>query len=325
MIPHNPVNAMQPDFFGFGAAICQNSRVVQPEAKENVMEGPHAINRRAALAGMAAAGGVALLGSPAQAQAPAAPLKGRIKQCVSRWCYSKIPMDEFCTACKEMGIVGIDLLDPPEYDIVKQHGLVSSMCNGPGPIHKGWNDTKNHDDLVKKGEARLQEVAQAGWPNMIVLAGNRHGISDEDGLKNAAKGLKRIMPLAEKLGVNVVMELLNSKRDHKDYSCDRTAWGVELVKRVGSDRFKLLYDIYHMQIMEGDIIATISENFDYIGHIHTGGVPGRHEIDETQELNYRRICEVLAEKGFKGFVAHEFMPTRDPLASLKQAVSICDV
>lgn len=253
-------------------------------------------------------------------------LKGRIKQSVSRWCYSKIPLPEFCNAVKSMGLVGIDLLDPEEWQVVKEHGLICTMANGPGSITKGWNDPKNHKQLIENSEKRLREIAQAGLENMIVFSGNRGNIDDKEGLENCVKGLKEIIPLAEKLGINVIMELLNSKRDHKDYMCDHTAWGVELVKRIGSPRFKLLYDIYHMQIMEGDIIQTLTNNIQYIGHIHTGGVPGRGDIDETQELNYRRICEAIAELGYQGYVAHEFVPKKpDPLESLKRAVEICDV
>lgn len=250
----------------------------------------------------------------------------RIKQSVSRWCYGRIPMDQFCKAVKEIGLVGIDLLDPSEWAIVKEQGLICTMANGPGGIEKGWNDPANHKVLIENAEKRLHEIAQAGITNMIVFSGNRGKIDDKEGLDNCVKGLKEIMPVAEQLGVNVIMELLNSKRDHKNYMCDRTAWGVELVKRIGSPRFKLLYDIYHMQIMEGDIIQTLTDNIQYIGHIHTGGVPGRGDIDETQELNYRRICEVLAELKYDGFVAHEFIPKNpDPLQSLRRAFEICNV
>lgn len=254
------------------------------------------------------------------------PAKGRIKQSVSRWCYGKIPMPDFCKAVKEIGLVGIDLLDPNEWTTVKEQGLICTMANGPGSIEKGWNDPANHKRLIENGEKRLREVAEVGLSNMIVFSGNRGKIDDKEGLENCVKGLKEIIPLAEQLGVNVIMELLNSKRDHKNYMCDHTAWGVELAKRLGSPRFKLLYDIYHMQIMEGDIIQTLKDNIQYIGHIHTGGVPGRNDIDETQELNYRRICEVLVELNYDGFVAHEFVPKNpDPLQSLKRAFEICNV
>ena len=291
--------------------------------------GRQGMSRRTVLAGLAGTAGAWLTMKRGAAQAPngkAAVVKGRIKQSVSRWCYGKIPMDDFCREVKAMGMVGIDLLGVEESEALKAHGLISTMCNGPGRIEIGWNDPKNHDDLVAKSEELLPKIAEAGWPNMVVFSGNRRGMPDDEGLQNCVTGLKRIIPLAEELGVTVTMELLNSKRNHKDYMCDRTPWGVELAKALGSDRFKLLYDIYHMQIMEGDIIATIQENIDYIGHIHTGGVPGRNEIDETQELNYRRICQAIAETGFDGFLAHEFVPkSKEPLESLRAAVALCDV
>ncbi len=199
------------------------------------------------------------------------------------------------------------------------------MPSGPGGIEEGWNRVENHDKLVKESERLLPIIAQAGLPNMIVFSGNRRGISDSEGLETCAKGLKRITKLAEDLGVTLIIELLNSKVDHKEYQCDHTPWGVELCKRVGSERFKLLYDIYHMQIMEGDVIRTIQQSIQYIGHFHTGGVPGRNEIDDTQELNYRRIATAIADTGFKGYFAHEFIPKRDPLTSLREAVELCTV
>ncbi|UCD75985.1 MAG: TIM barrel protein, partial [Phycisphaerales bacterium] len=189
----------------------------------------------------------------------------------------------------------------------------------------GWNRPENHDEFVKESERLLPLIKEAGVPSMIVFSGNRGGISDSEGIRNCVTGLKRIMPLAERLGVNVCMELLNSKVDHKDYQCDHTAWGVEVVRGVGSDRFKLLYDIYHMQIMEGDVIRTIRDNIDHIGHFHTGGVPGRREIDDSQELNYSAICKAIVEAGYEGFLGQEFIPSRDPLTSLREAVAICDV
>ena len=259
------------------------------------------------------------------AQTNDAPGKGHLKQSVCKWCYGKMSLDELCGHAAAIGLKSVDLLDPPEWPVVKEHGLTCAMANGPGRIEKGWNRTELHDELVAKSEERLSEVADAGLPSMIVFSGNRAGLSDDDGLKNCTKGLKRIMPLAERLGVTVCMELLNSKRDHKDYQCDRTPWGVELVERVGSDRFKLLYDIYHMQIMEGDVIATIQENIDAIAHFHTGGVPGRAEIDETQELNYRRIAQAVVDAGFTGYFAQEFCPKRNAVESLRQAFEICDV
>jgi hydroxypyruvate isomerase len=286
--------------------------------------------RRSALAAMAgAAGTLAAVNAlaeekPAPGPKPEYPtVKSRLGQSVCKWCYGSIPLDEFCQAAKKMGLQSVELLGENEWPTVKKYGLTCAMANGPSGIGDGWNRPADHDKLVKESERLLPLVKAAGLPNMIVFSGNRRGISDAEGLENCAKGLKRIMPLAEQLGVTVCMELLNSKRDHKDYQCDRTAWGVELAKRVGSDRFKLLYDIYHMQIMEGDVIATIRENIDYIGHFHTGWVPGRNEIDDTQELTYRRVAEAIADTGFTGFIAQEFIPRRDPLASLKQGVEIC--
>lgn len=289
------------------------------------------ITRRAALAGLAgAAGAVITAKAGAQNPAPAAKgakmaVKGRLKQSVCKWCYGSIPLDEFCQKVKPLGIQAIDLLGENDWATVKKHGLVVSVANGPGGIPDGWNRIENHDGLVKGAERLLPLVKQAGIPNMIVFSGNRRGISDTEGLENCAKGLKRITPLAEQLGVTVIMELLNSKRDHKDYQCDKTPWGVELCKRVASERFKLLYDIYHMQIDEGDVIKTIQDNHAFIAHYHTGGVPGRNEIDETQELNYARIAQAIVDTGFTGYFAHEFIPQRDPIASLGQAVQICDV
>mgnify|MGYP006278801099 CR=1 FL=1 len=252
-------------------------------------------------------------------------MAGTLKQSVSYWCYKEIPLEAFCGHVKEIGLVGVDLLDEHQWETVAAHGLTVTMCNGPGNIAQGWNDPGNHDRLTRRSEELLPKVAAAGLPNMIVFSGNRRGRSDAEGLRCCVRGLRRIMPLAEELGVNVVMELLNSKRDHKGYMCDHTAWGVALAEELGSPRFKLLYDIYHMQIMEGDIIATLRANIAYIHHIHTGGVPGRHEIDDSQELNYPAICRALADLDFGGYVAHEFVPARQPLPSLRQAYEICSV
>jgi hydroxypyruvate isomerase len=195
-----------------------------------------------------------------------------------------------------------------------------------GPIPKSWNRLEYHDALVPAYEAHLQATAEASFPNLICFSGNRDGMSDTQGLDNCAVGLKRIMPLAEKLGVTVCMELLNSRVNHKDYMCDRTEWGVELCKRVGSDRFKLLYDIYHMQIMEGDVIATIQRHHQYIGHYHTAGVPGRHELDENQELFYPAIMRAVMDTGYQGYLGQEFIPRGpDPMAALRAGVEVCDV
>lgn len=259
--------------------------------------------------------------------APATPLKGRINHSVSKWCYGKIPSEEFYKACKEMGIQSVELMEVKDFPVLKQHGLTCAMVSGvPGGIGSGLNRLENHDKIVKFFEDTMPAVAEFGAPNMICFSGNRKGMSDDQGMENCAVGLKRIMPLAEKHKVTVCMELLNSKRSHKDYMCDYSAWGAELCKRVGSERFKLLYDIFHMQIMEGDVIDTIRERHAYFGHYHTGGVPGRNEIDDTQELNYPAIMKAIVATGYKGYVGQEFVPKRpDALASLRQAIQICDV
>jgi hydroxypyruvate isomerase len=214
-----------------------------------------------------------------------------------------------------------------DFETLKKHELVCAMVSGvPGGITTGLNRLENHDKIVAFFEETAPKVAAAGFRNIICFSGNRAGMPDEQGLDNCAIGLKRIMPICEKNKVLAVMELLNSKVNHPDYMCDHTVWGVELCKKVGSEHFKLLYDIYHMQIMEGDMIATIQKFHPYIAHYHTGGVPGRHEIDETQEINYPAVMKAIVETGFKGYVAQEFIPARpDVLASLKQGVTICDV
>lgn len=297
------------------------------------------MNRRDFIASSAAlaAAGSALpalggTGQPPTSSAPAdvaspAKLKGNINHSVCAWCYGGIPLDKLCTDAAAMGIKSVELLGEDQWATAKAHGLTCAVAGQvkANPIGRGFNRTENHDAIVADLEARLPKVKEAGLPCQIVFSGNRKGLSDEQGLANCAAGLKRITPLAEKLGVTLVMELLNSRVDHHDYQCDRTPWGVELVKKVGSPRFKLLYDIYHMQIMEGDVIRTIRDNFDHIAHYHTGGNPGRNEIDITQELNYTAICKALVEKGYTGFVAQEFIPTRDPMTSLREAIVICDV
>jgi hydroxypyruvate isomerase len=250
---------------------------------------------------------------------------GRLRQSACRWCYARVPLDELCAAAKRMGLESVELLGEKEWDVPRRHGLTCAMANGPSTIPVGFNRPSEHDRLVAESERLLPLVAAAGLPNMIVFSGNRDGMSDGEGLEHCVRGLQRITPTAERLGVTVCMELLNSKVDHKDYMCDHTAWGAELVKRVGSPRFKLLYDIYHMQIMEGDVIRTIRDNFAHIGHFHTGGVPGRNEIDETQELHYPAIMRAIADLGYSGFVGQEFVPKRDPLASLAQGAQICAV
>jgi len=258
-------------------------------------------------------------------------LKGNIHHSVCRWCYSKIKLDDLCVAARDMGLVAIDLLNPPEFATVRKYGLACSMVSFPtidglGGITKAFNRLEHHDRLVQAYEQRLRETADAGFARLICFSGNRDGQDDETGLANCATGLQRLLPLAEKLSVTLCMELLNSKRNHKDYQCDHVAWGRELARRLSSERFKLLYDIYHMQIMEGDVCDTIRENHQYFDHYHTGGVPGRNEIDDTQELHYPRIMQAILATGYQGYVAQEFLPRQpDPIASLRQAVKICDV
>lgn len=288
-------------------------------------------NRRSAIKNI-------ITGSVAVASAPLIPtlascatgsitMKGNINHSVCRWCFDGLSLDELCIEAKKLGITGIDLVGPKDWPTLKKHGMVSTMCNGAEiSLVKGWNDPQYHATLIKNYTEHINLVADAGYKNLICFSGNRNGMDDATGLKNAAEGLKKIMPLAEKRGVTVIMELLNSKVDHKDYMCDKTAWGVELCKMVGSEHFKLLYDIYHMQIDEGDVIRTIRNNAAYIGHYHTAGVPGRHEIDESQELYYPAIMKAIVETGFKGYVAQEFIPiAKDKLGSLKKAIEICNI
>jgi hydroxypyruvate isomerase len=251
---------------------------------------------------------------------------GRLKQSVSRWPYNKIPLPDFCRALAEMGLPAIDLLEELEWPVAKQHGLVCSMgYAGGGSIPDGLNVRANHDAIVKNFETSLARAAAAGVPNVITFFGNRRGMSDDEAAENCVAGLNRVKKIAEDSGVTVCVELLNSKVNHKDYQGDRTAFGVRVVSAVDSPRVKLLYDIYHMQIMEGDVIRTIQQNQQHIAHYHTGGVPGRHELDDTQELNWRAVSRAIVDTGFRGYLAHEFVPTRDPLTSLREAVALCDV
>ena len=263
----------------------------------------------------------------AQQPAADAPLAGNINHAVCKWCYGRIPLDDLCKASKAMGIKGIDLLGPNQWATAAKYGLVCSMANGAGMgIPRGFNRVEYHDRLVADYEKLIPMAAEAGLRNVICFSGNRDGIDDEEGAANCIEGLKRLMKLAEARKVNVVMELLNSRHDHKDYQCDHTEWGAKVCAGVGSPRMSLLYDIYHMQIMEGDIIAHVKEFSQYIGHYHTGGVPGRNEIDQTQEINYPAVMKAVVETGFDGFVAQEFVPKNEnPLESLRAAVRICDV
>ena len=255
------------------------------------------------------------------------PLKGNINHSVCRWCYNDIPLEQLCAASQEIGLVGMDLVGPKDWPTLKKYNLVSTMCNGAEiGLTKGWNDKQYHAKLISNYTEHIDLVAKAGYTNLFCASGNRNGMDDETGLQNCAEGLKQIMAQAEKNGVIIVMELLNSKVNHKDYMCDRSAWGVELCKRIGSPNFKLLYDIYHMQIDEGDVISTIRSYNSYFGHYHTGGVPGRNEIDETQELYYPAIMKAIHATGYKGYVAQEFIPKAvDKIDSLRKAVQICDI
>jgi hydroxypyruvate isomerase len=253
-------------------------------------------------------------------------LKGNVNHAVCRWCFDSIDLETLCIESKKMGITGIDLVGPKDWPVLKKHGLTSSMCNGAEiNLVDGWNDPKFHETLIKNYTEMIPLVAKAGYKNLICFSGNKRGKDDETGWNNCVAGLKQIIGIAEKHNVVLVMELLNSKKDHKDYQCDRTSWGAELCKRLGSENFKLLYDIYHMQIDEGDVIQNIKDYNQYIGHYHTAGVPGRAEIDETQELYYPAIVKAILATGFKGFLAQEFIPrAKDKLGSLKAAITICD-
>ncbi|MEP6992603.1 MAG: TIM barrel protein [bacterium] len=255
----------------------------------------------------------------------APPAAGRLKLSLSRWCYGQIPLDQLCESAKGIGYRSIELLDEKDWRTPAAHGLTCAMANGFGTIPVGFNRLDQHDKLVADGSRMIPLAAEAGVPNIVCFSGNRAGLSDGEGIANCVAGFKRLAPLAEQHGVTLCLELLNSKVDHKDYQCDHTAWGAEVVKGVGSPRLRLLYDIYHMQIMEGDVIRTIRDHYAHIAHFHTGGVPGRHEIDDTQELNYRRVMQAIADLGFGGFVAQEFVPTHDPVAAMREAYEICNV
>ncbi|MGB5027257.1 MAG: TIM barrel protein [Chitinophagaceae bacterium] len=258
-------------------------------------------------------------------------LKGNINHSVCAWTYNFLPLEDMCSLVKKLGFIAIDLLAPKDWSTIQKQGITCSMCYTAGKISltEGWNKKENHDWLIKDFTEAIPLVAKAGYKNLICFSGNRNGMSDDTGLKNCAEGLKQIMLLAEQNNVIVQMELFNSKVDHKDYMADKSAWGVELCRKIGSPNFKLLYDIYHMQINEGDVIRTIRDNHQYFGHYHTAGVPGRHEIDESQELFYPAIMKAIAATGYNGYVAQEFIPTgketKEKIAALKKAIKICDV
>ena len=286
------------------------------------------VSRRSLLKTAVSGATLAALPSVTWPQGAAAPAKrkGNIRQSVSRWCYQKIPIEQLCEYAVQIGLKGIDLLNPEEFEGPARYGLVCSMgYAGGGEIGSAMNRIENHARIEEGFRKYIPLAAKAGVPNVITFSGNRGGMSDEEGAKNTILGLSRVKKIAEDHGVNICIELLNSKVDHHDYMCDHSAWGVQVVQAVNSPRVKLLYDIYHMQIMEGDLVRTIQKNIDWIGHFHTGGVPGRHELDGMQEVQWDGVMRGIAAMNFHGYVAHEFVPVRDPLTSLRQAVDLCDV
>jgi hydroxypyruvate isomerase len=270
------------------------------------------------------------LGAAGLAAAPvhatvAAPAAGRLKQSVCRWCYAKTPMEDLAAACVKLGVQAVDLLPRAEWDVARKHGLTLTVVPGPTSIADGLNRKESHDAIEAKFKVMVEDAAAAKAHSIIVFSGNRKGMADDEGAENCIIGLNRIKKYAEDKGILVVMELLNSRVNHADYMCDKSAWGVNVVKAVNSPYVKLLYDIYHMQIMEGDVIRTIRDNHQWFGHYHTGGNPGRNEIDSSQELYYPAIAKAIADTGYQGYFAHEFVPKRDPLTSLAEAVQICTV
>jgi hydroxypyruvate isomerase len=289
------------------------------------------VKRRDFLSAAATAGAAGLAGvKPDALGAMTTAARGRLKLSVSRWPFGKFTLDQLCRMSRGLGLDAIDLLEPDQWDVPRRYGLVCAMgyATVPNPdarLTEGFNRVENHSWLVPAYQRAIPLAAAARVPNVICFSGSRKGQSDDEGREVCARGLAPLIPLAEQHGVTLCMELLNSKIDHPDYQCDHTAWGVALAKQLNSPRFKLLYDIYHMQIMEGDVVRTVRDNIDYIGHFHTGGVPGRHEIDDTQELNYRFVMRAIADAGFKGYVAQEFVPTKDQRKSLAEAVRICTV
>ena len=290
------------------------------------MDSTRKIGRREVLGHATAIAGLAAGVSHTSAQQPASPRRARFKQSVCRWCYAKIPLRDFCRAVADMGLTAVDLLTPDEWPVAREFGLICSMGSGlGGPIEHGINDPANHEKIVSSLRDGIPRAAKAAVPNVITFFGNRRGLTDAQGIANCVTALNGVKRVAEDHGVTVCVELLNSKVNHKDYHGDRTPFGVEVMVAVNSPRVKLLYDIYHMQIMEGDVIRTIRDHQQWIGHYHTAGVPGRHEIDDDQELFYPAIARAIAETGFGGYFAHEFVPLRDPLASLGSAVELCRV
>jgi hydroxypyruvate isomerase len=256
----------------------------------------------------------------------AAPSHGRLKQGATRGCFGRgKEMEQIAREAAELGLKGIDLVGVKDWPVLKKYGLLSTMAPGGGGIGEGINRIEHHEKFEKQMRENINLAAEHGMPNVISLSGERRGLPDEQGAENCAIFLNKVKGLAEDKNITINLELLNSKVNHPDYQCDSTKWGVDVMKRVNSPRVKLLYDIYHMQIMEGDIIRTIRENIQHFGHFHTAGNPGRHEIDETQELNYRAIAQAIADTGYSGYFSHEYSPVKDPLASLRRAIEICTV
>ncbi len=292
------------------------------------MQRTHAtvLARRHFLSLLGGATAFSILGVAAPA-ARAEARKGRLKQAVCRGVFkgTDLDLEAQCREAARLGACGIDLVGPETFPVLKKHGLIPTMVPGGSGIKEGINDKKNHATIEPKLREAIVAAAAAGAPNVIVLAGDRKGLTDEQGLENTVLFLNRIKGLAEEKGITICMELLNSKVNHPGYMCDHTAWGVEMCKRVNSPRVKLLYDVYHMQIMEGDVIRTIQQNLQHIGHFHTAGNPGRHEFDEAQELNYKGICKAIADLGYQGYLAHEYTPTNDPLGTLDRMMAICEV
>jgi len=283
-------------------------------------------SRRAALKTGLATTAIASLRSLASGEEVEPLRKGRIHQSACRWCYKDIPLDQLCAYGAKIGLKGIDLLAVEEWEVPRRHGLICTMGQaGGGTIPDALNRTENHAAIEAAFRTNIPLAAKAGVPNVITFSGVRRGMSDDEGARNTIAGLNRVKKIAEDNGVNICMELLNSKVNHPDYMCDHTVWGVRVMEEVNSPNVKLLYDIYHMQIMEGDLIATIRANFRWMGHFHTGGVPGRHELDDMQEVQWDGVMRAIADAGFKGYVAHEFVPVHDPLTSLRAAVDLCDV
>jgi hydroxypyruvate isomerase len=287
---------------------------------------PVLFSRRAALKSGLATTALASLSQIAKGDNVPPVRKGRIHQSVCRWCYKDIALDRLCAFAAQIGLKGIDLLQPDEYEVPRRYGLICSMAYaGAGTIPDALNRTENHAAIEAALRTNIPLAAKAGIPNVITFSGNRRGMADDEGARNTVTGLNRVKKIAEDNGVTICLELLNSKVNHPDYMCDRTAWGVRVMQEVNSPNVRLLYDIYHMQIMEGDLIATITGNFAWMGHFHTGGVPGRHELDNTQEVQWDGVMRAIADAGFHGYVAHEFVPLRDPFESLRAAVVLCDV